>query len=77
MFHEDNYVKRTQELNNAYHDAGQFYLASSKTWLNNKNILDGARPLIIPRWRGIDIDTEEDWEMAEFLYEFIKNQKLN
>ena len=77
MVSKENYVKRSQELNDAYHDAGQFYLASSNTWLNNNNILDGARPLIIPRWRGIDIDTEEDWEMAEFLYEFISNQKLN
>ena len=77
MVSKENYVKRTQELQNVYHDAGQFYLATSKTWLNNNNILNGARPLIIPRWRGIDIDNEEDWEMAEFLYEFISNQKLN
>ena len=77
MFSINNYQKRTQELNNAYHDAGQFYIASSNTWINNANIFEGGRPLLIPRWRGIDIDTIEDWKMAEYLYEFVRNEKLN
>ena len=75
MFFVENYKERSQDLMNAYHDAGQFYLATSQTWLNKKNIFEGAKPLIIPRWRGIDIDNEEDWKMAEFVYESISNKK--
>ena len=39
MFNPELYKKRTQDLVNAYHDAGQFYLASPSTWLIKSDIL--------------------------------------
>ena len=68
MFNPELKNTRSQDLEQAYHDAGQFYFASSKTWLKNTNIFDNGKPMILPRWRSQDIDTIEDWEMAEFIF---------
>ena len=77
MFSVEHFQKRTQDLQNSYYDAGQFYLASSKTWINKINFFDEAKPLIISRLRSIDIDNQEDWEFAEIVYELILNEKYN
>ena len=42
MYEPHNYIKRTQDLKTSYHDAGQFYLASSKTWIEKINFFDEA-----------------------------------
>tara|TARA_Y100000991_G_scaffold208384_1_gene187334 strand:+ start:304 stop:999 length:696 start_codon:yes stop_codon:yes gene_type:complete len=67
--------KRTQDLEPAFHDAGQFYIASEKTWLNKEDIFEGGLPYILPKNRAIDIDTMEDWELAESIFEM--NLKRN
>lgn len=64
--------RRSQQLEEFYHDAGQFYWANSLTWCQNLNILDNGYPLVIPRWRVQDIDSEEDWIRAELMYDAIK-----
>lgn len=74
MFSIENFLKRTQDLKSSYHDAGQFYLASSKTWIEKINFFEEAKPIIIPRLSAIDIDTQEDWEFAEMVYELIFNE---
>ena len=73
IFSKNEFFKRTQDLEAAYHDAGQFYLASRDTWKNKINIFDDANPVIIPSWRAIDIDTPEDWKLAELIYDVIFN----
>jgi len=60
--------QRTQDCAVAYHDAGAFYIASAKRWMSGEPILEGARPWLLPRNEAIDIDTEEDWQVAEQLY---------
>jgi pseudaminic acid cytidylyltransferase len=64
----DNEEKRTQELEPAYYDAGQFYWARSETWLADLPIHSNGAAILIERWRAIDIDLPEDWEFAEKLY---------
>lgn len=59
---------RTQDLEPAYHDAGQFYWASARTWLSSDSIHVNGRTFILPEWRSVDIDTPADWERAESLY---------
>ncbi len=59
---------RTQDLVNGFFDAGQFYWAHKDFWKKSKSIHNNAKGLIIPKWRAIDIDYEEDWKMAELLY---------
>lgn len=63
--------KRSQDLEEAWHDAGQFYWASANTWCTPGRSMfsAGSRPLILPRYRVQDIDTEEDWVMAEYLFD--------
>lgn len=67
-------LTRSQDLEDYYHDAGQWYWGKSNSWLSGKNLLENSKALHIPRWRCQDIDTSEDWEFAEYLYELIKNK---
>lgn len=60
---------RSQDLEEAYHDAGQFYWVSVDKYLKEKRILSpDSVPVAIKRYLVQDIDTPEDWEMAEKLY---------
>lgn len=59
---------RTQDLEPAYYDAGQFYWAEAATWLEGISIHGHGRALVLPQWRVVDIDSEEDWKRAEALY---------
>ena len=74
MFNPECYSKRSQELIHAYHDAGQFYWAKATTWATVNNLFEGMRPLLLPRWRVQDIDTEEDWLHAEIIYKALNFQ---
>lgn len=72
MFWRENYYKRSQDLEEAYQDAGQFYW--TKTGKKTDEIMFGKEsiPIILPRYLVQDIDTLEDWIRAEFMYEAIK-----
>jgi pseudaminic acid cytidylyltransferase len=67
-FFPENELKRTQDLEQAYHDAGQFYWARAETWESNLKIHVNSATLMIPRSRVVDIDTGEDWSLAEKLF---------
>lgn len=60
---------RTQDLETAYYDVGQFYIGRKQSWLQQLSSHQGGKGLVIPNWRAVDIDTEEDWQRAELLYE--------
>jgi N-acylneuraminate cytidylyltransferase len=69
MFHPEHFSARSQDLEPAYHDAGQFYWGRTSAWRNEKRVFGPqATAVILPRYRVQDIDTEEDWEMAEHLF---------
>lgn len=74
MFHPEHFNTRSQDLEEAFHDAGQFYWASPEAWATSRNLFDDGRPLILPRWRVQDIDTEEDWTRAELLHQLLEAQ---
>lgn len=61
-------LTRTQDLEPAYYDAGQFYWGNASAWLSGKNIHSNGAGLPISSRRVVDIDTPEDWERAELLY---------
>lgn len=64
---------RSQDLEPAYHDAGQFYWARAGTWLDRAaRVWDGAAGVILPPDRAIDIDTPDDWTRAERLAAFLQ-----
>lgn len=61
---------RSQDLEEAYHDVGQFYWGSAMAFLSKEDMVStGSRVLIIPRWRVHDIDTVEDWLRAELYFQ--------
>lgn len=67
-FYPEYELTRSQDLEPAYHDVGQFYWGRSDAWLTNNRIHGSGVGLPIPSWRVVDIDTPADWERAELLY---------
>lgn len=69
MFWPEHEMTRSQDLPETYHDAGQFYwLDAGKFKKSGKIYGDDSMPVILPRYLVQDIDTPEDWEVAERLY---------
>ena len=69
MFPED-IMKRSQDLEEVYHDAGQFYWGKSEAFLNEiATFSPESIPVILPRYLVQDIDTPEDWKRAELMYQ--------
>jgi N-acylneuraminate cytidylyltransferase len=68
-----NTLTRTQDLEDYFHDAGQFYWATRERWLDMSAILANSLGYIIDSWKVQDIDTQEDWDRAEIIYNSIKN----
>lgn len=78
MFERENFAKRSQDLEEAYQDAGQFYWNDLSK--NSNDIIFGkdSIPIILPRYLVQDIDTMEDWKRAELMYEVLqKNLSKN
>ncbi|MDI3273012.1 pseudaminic acid cytidylyltransferase [Pseudomonas sp. MDT1-16] len=64
---------RSQDLPEAYQDAGQFYWGRREAWLRGDVLFSPASlPVILPRHLVQDIDTLEDWKRAEYLYAALK-----
>lgn len=69
MFHPEYQLTRSQDLEEAYHDAGQFYWGRTSAWLNKAPIFAAYSKLVLlPNFRVQDIDTPEDWLRAERLF---------
>ncbi|MDZ7924549.1 MAG: pseudaminic acid cytidylyltransferase [Marinagarivorans sp.] len=69
MFSPENYAQRSQDLEPAYHDAGQFYWGRKSAFKSGKAIFDDDAYMIMLEPHQVqDIDTESDWIRAEALY---------
>jgi pseudaminic acid cytidylyltransferase len=69
MFNTEHFNTRSQDLEEAFHDAGQFYWGRAEAWLQDRMIFaPGSIPVMLPRHRVQDIDTPEDWVRAEWLF---------
>ena len=78
MFQPEHFLTRSQDLEPAYHDAGQFYWATTEAVLNEVSAFsDAAVPLVLPRYRVQDIDTLEDWKRAELMFEALQTMKIS
>ena len=66
----DMTLSRSQDLQEVYHDAGQFYWGLADALLNDVPIFSKhSIPIILPRYLVQDIDTIEDWKRAELMFE--------
>jgi pseudaminic acid cytidylyltransferase len=62
----ENKFLRTQDLEDTFQDAGQFYLSTSGNWMSGK--LDKIQGMVVSKKIAVDIDEEEDWIVAEALF---------
>lgn len=73
MFSPEHFSSRSQDLEEAWHDAGQFYWGSAQAWCEKSSIFDeNSVPVKLPRYRVQDIDTAEDWMRAELMFHVMK-----
>jgi len=69
MINPEQFITRSQDLEEYFHDAGQFYWAKASSWSAGKSIFEGkVAGVPLPRSRVQDIDTHEDWELAEAMF---------
>lgn len=72
MFQPEHFNTRSQDLEEAWHDAGQFYWGRTEAWLAEMPLFSaGSAPVPLPRHRVQDIDTPEDWQRAEWMFKAI------
>ena len=75
MFQPECFETRSQDLEEAYHDAGQFYWGKADAWLSGKPIFSlDSSPVILPRHRVQDVDTIEDWLRAEWMFNAMQTE---
>jgi pseudaminic acid cytidylyltransferase len=76
MFQPEHFSTRSQDLQEAWHDAGQFYWGRANAWLTGIGkplFSQAATPVHLPRHMVQDIDTAEDWSRAEWLFKAFLN----
>ena len=68
MLQPDMFEKRSQDLEDIFHDAGQFYWGKPESWLENRVLFSSQSiPFVLPHYQVQDIDTMDDWRRAEYI----------
>lgn len=76
MFQPEHMLTRSQDLPRAFHDAGQFYWLRPASFLEQKMVyMRNALPLLLDEMQAHDIDTEDDWRIAELKYDYLQHRK--
>lgn len=75
MFQPEHRLTRSQDLTPAFHDAAQFYWGWAEAFKNGEEIFSPqSAPVVLPRTEVVDIDTPEDWDVAEQMYAALRRQ---
>ena len=62
---------RSQDLEDYYHDSGQFYWLKTKDFLLDKKIFtDKTGYIELKEYEAQDVDSIDDWKMLEIKYKF-------
>jgi pseudaminic acid cytidylyltransferase len=68
--HLEHFFTRSQDLEEAFHDAGQFYWGKPAAFMQGTILHStAALPYVLPRYLVQDIDTPEDWRRAELMHD--------
>lgn len=71
----ENSNKRRQDLEETYHDAGQFYWIKSRELFISKQLLQRKTiPYVISEMEVQDIDNPDDWNLAEIKYKLLNKE---
>ncbi len=77
MIWPENMLARSQDLMPAFHDSGQFYWLNVKRFLESKKIFAAnSGAIVLSELEVQDIDTEDDWIIAEIKFELINKPKV-
>lgn len=69
----ENNTARSQDLEEVYHDAGQFYWGTTEAFEQGEVIFSNhSVPIRLPRYLAQDIDTAEDWKLAELTFSALR-----
>ena len=72
MIDKKNFLKRSQEFKDSFHDAGQFCWGTYEGWHKQQIIFDKNSSIyLMSALRSHDIDTLDDWEILKKLYKYI------
>ena len=77
MIWPENYLARSQDLLQAYHDSGLFYWLSIPIFITKKRMFtDNSGSIELPETQVQDVDTEEDWQICEMKYRLLSNKDV-
>lgn len=68
---------RTQDLEPAFFDAGQFYWGKAQAWLARKSVHANGFARVTDWLSCVDIDTPEDWMRAEILFRALHSERTS
>lgn len=70
--HPEWFSCRSQDLETQYHDCGQYYCCNAQRFLECKSLIGSKTlPILTPEAEVQDIDTPEDWKLAEIKYRLL------
>ncbi len=77
MIQGEHFHSRSQDLSPAYHDTGQFCWGTAQAWREALPFFgNNTLPIILPHYLVQDIDTEEDWERATWMFKAMKLEQV-
>ncbi|MBK8972313.1 MAG: pseudaminic acid cytidylyltransferase [Hahellaceae bacterium] len=78
MLFPQNVSARSQDLASIFHDAGQFYWGKTQAWKEGRPMFSDHTGIVeLPPYRVIDIDTEDDWKIAELYAALVHERKFD
>ncbi len=78
MLHPEHYHTRSQDLEPAYHDAGQWYWLNVDKFLPTRELMGAnSAALVLSAMEAQDIDNEDDWALAELKFQLRQHTTLH
>ena len=72
MAYPEFMMRRSQDIEERYHECAQFWWARASTWVSKVGMQTDVGGIYLPRWMVQDIDTLEDWEVAEVKFKVLR-----
>jgi N-acylneuraminate cytidylyltransferase len=78
MIYPEHQTTRSQDLRPTYHDCGMFYWYRPNEVFKQQNLWTAnSGAIILDPMQAQDIDTPEDWKVAEWKYQYSEGDRIN